>query len=112
VQEKQHQKAFLKDEALHVDKLLGLVHTNVWGLAKTPSFEGARYFVFFTYDFFHKSFIYILKTKGKCFSKFKDFQAFIENQTKEKMKILRNDNGREFTFNEFQKFLKLHGIQH
>jgi hypothetical protein len=44
VGKKQHWKAFLKDEELHADKLLGLVHTNVWGLAKTPSFGGERYF--------------------------------------------------------------------
>jgi len=90
VQDKQHQKTFSKDEALNANKL-GLLHTNVWGLAKTPSFGATRYFVFFTDDFFHKSFIYILKNKGKCFSKFKDFQAFIKNQIGEKTKILRYD---------------------
>lgn len=83
-----------------------LVQPNVWGLAKTPSFGGARYFVFFTHDFFRKSFI----SKGECFSKFKDFEVFIENLTREKIKVSRNNNGGEFTSNEFQKFLKLHGI--
>jgi hypothetical protein len=51
-----------------------------------------------------------LKNKGKCFSKFKDFQAFTENQIGEKTKILRNDNEREFASDEFHEFLKLHGI--
>jgi hypothetical protein len=51
VQEKQHQKTFSKEEALHADKLLDLVHTDVWGLAKTPAFGGERYFVFFRNDF-------------------------------------------------------------
>jgi hypothetical protein len=64
VQEKQHWKAFSKDEALHANKLLGLVDTDVWGLAKTPSFGGERYFVCFTDNVFGKSFIYILKSKG------------------------------------------------
>ncbi len=59
--------------------------------------------------FFGKSFIYILKSNGECFSKFKDFQAFIENQTGEKIKIL-NDNEGEFTTNKFQELLKLHRI--
>jgi len=79
VRQKQHGKAFSKDEALHANKLLGLVHTDVWRLAKTPSFGGERYLVSFPFEFFGKSFIYILKSKGECFSKFKDFQAFIEN---------------------------------
>ncbi len=60
--------------------------------------------------FFTNHFIYILKNKGKCFSKFKDFQAFIKNQIGEKTKILRNDNEREFASDEFHEFLKLHGI--
>jgi transposase InsO family protein len=112
VREKQHRKAFTEHEALHANKLLGLVHINVWGLAKTPSFGGERYFVSFIADFFGKSFIYILKSKKECFSKFKDFQAVIENQTQEKIKILRRDNRGEFTSNEFQEFLKLHRIHH
>jgi hypothetical protein len=52
VRHKQHKKAFSEDEALHADKLLGLVHVDVWGLAKTPSFGGERYFVSFINDFF------------------------------------------------------------
>ncbi len=90
----------MKDEALHADKLWGLVRTDVWGLAKTLPFGGERYFVFFKDDFSSKSFIYIVKIKEDCFSKFKDCQAFIKNQMGEKIKILRNDNRREFTSND------------
>jgi hypothetical protein len=67
-----------------------------------PSFGGARYFVSFTNDFSYKSFIYILKSKGECFSKFKDFQAFVKNQTRKKIKILKSDNEGKFTSKEFQ----------
>jgi len=112
VREKQHGKAFTEHEALHANKLLGLVHINVWGLAKTPSFGGEKYFVSFIADFFGKSSVYILKSKKECFSKFKYFQAVIENQTRDKIKILRKDNRGKFTSNEFQEFLKLHGMHH
>ncbi len=84
MQEKRHGKAFSKDEALHANKLLGLIHTNVWGLTKTPPFGEERYFLSFTNELFGKSFIYIVKSEEKRFSKFKDFQAFVGNQTKEK----------------------------
>jgi hypothetical protein len=70
-----HWKAFLKDRALHVDKLLRLVHTNVWGLGKTASLGGARYFVFFIDYFFLKSFIYILKSKSRVFFKVQRFTS-------------------------------------
>ncbi len=37
---------------------------------------------------------------------------FIESQIGRRLKILKNDNGGEFTSKEFEKFLKSHGIQH
>ncbi len=37
---------------------------------------------------------------------------FVENQIGRKFKILKNDNGGEFTSKEFEIFLKFHGIQH
>jgi hypothetical protein len=49
-----------------------------------PSSGGARYFVSFMNDFSYKSFRYILKSNGECFSKFKDFVAFEKNQTRKK----------------------------
>jgi transposase InsO family protein len=53
-----------------------------------------------------------LKSKGKCFSNLKKFKAFVEKQIGKKIKILRIDNGGEFTSQEFQKKFKLNGIQH
>jgi len=77
VQGKQHKETFPKEGRLHVKKLSKLIHTNVWGLLKTP-FGKAWYFVFFINDYLHKSFIYILKSKGECFSQFQEFKVFIE----------------------------------
>jgi transposase InsO family protein len=87
-----------------VEKLFELIHTNIWGLVKIPSFGTTRYFVFFTNDYSRISFIYTLKSKGKCFSKFQNFKALAEKQIGEKIKILRSDNGGEFTSQEFQAF--------
>jgi hypothetical protein len=74
--------------------LLELIHTNVWEPIKTPSFGGAKYYVFFTNNYPHKSFIYILKSP--CLSKFQEFKAFVERQIGEKIKILKSDNKCEF----------------
>jgi hypothetical protein len=35
--------------------VLRLVHLDIWGLAKIPSFSGARYFIIFTNDFSRKN---------------------------------------------------------
>ncbi len=78
VQGKHHREAFPKEGASHANKLLGLIHTDVWGPAKTPTFGGAKYFVSFTDDFSWKSFMYISKSKGECLSRFKEFKTFAE----------------------------------
>jgi transposase InsO family protein len=38
--------------------------------------------------------------------------VFVESQIGRKLKILKNDNGGEFTSKEFEQFIKFHGIQH
>ena len=38
------------------------------------------------------------------FERFKDFKSLVENLSDKKIKILRSDNGGEFTSNEFNDF--------
>jgi hypothetical protein len=45
------------------------------------------------------------------FSKFKEFKTLIENLSERKIKILRSDNGGEYTSKEFVKFYKYVGIK-
>jgi hypothetical protein len=44
-------------------------------------------------------------------SKFKEFKALIENLSERKIKILRSDNGGEYTSKEFVNFFKYVGIK-
>ena len=50
--------------------------------------------------------MYLLKTKGQTFEIFKEFKAWIENQSGKKIKRLRADGGGEYTGGDFQNFLK------
>jgi hypothetical protein len=52
-----------------------------------------------------------LKSKDEVFSKFKEFKALIENLSERKIKILRSDNGGEYTSKEFVNFCKDVGIK-
>ena len=72
------------------------------------SVSGYVYYVSFIDDFSRKTWIYFLKRKDEVFNKFK---ALIENHTKNKIKIFRSDNGREFTSNEFNELCKDSGIK-
>ncbi|GKD49801.1 retrotransposon protein, putative, ty1-copia subclass, partial [Tanacetum coccineum] len=51
--------------------LLGLIHTDVCGLFRTVSREGANYFITFTDDFSRYGFVYLMKHKHEVFETFK-----------------------------------------
>ena len=46
------------------------------------------------------------------FEKFLEWKALVENSTGQKLKILRTDNGGEFTSTQFENFLKSEGVRH
>jgi transposase InsO family protein len=68
------------------------------------------YYVSFIDDFSRKTWIYFLKKKSEVFERFKEFKAVVENQTKKRIKVLRNDNGSEFCGKEFDQLCKQCGI--
>ncbi|GKC56677.1 retrotransposon protein, putative, ty1-copia subclass, partial [Tanacetum coccineum] len=73
--------------------LLGLIHTDVSGLFKIVSRQGASYFVTFTDDFSRYGYVYLLKPKHEVFEIFKVFQKEVENQLGKTIKLLRSDRG-------------------
>jgi len=55
------------------------------------------YYVSFIDDFSRNTWIYFLKKKSEVFDMFKEFKALVENQIEKKIKVLRIDNGVEFS---------------
>ena len=111
IEGKQHRAAFPSNEGTRATKALEIVHSDVCGPMRTTSIGGARYFVTFIDDLSRKVWVYMLKSKGECFERFKEFKALVETQSQEKIKVLRFDNGREYMSKAFQGFLKHHGIE-
>jgi transposase InsO family protein len=64
------------------------------------------YYVSFIDNFSCKTWIYFLKTKDEVFSRFQEFKSLVENQTWKKIKVLRSNNGGEYTSKEFEGFCK------
>ena len=63
------------------------------------SLGGYHSYVTFIDDYSRKTWIYFLKTKEseRVLSKFKEFKAQVENLSGKRIKILRSDNGGEYT---------------
>jgi myosin-crossreactive antigen len=52
-----------------------------------------------------------MKTKGQVFSRFQEFKALVENQTGKKIRVMRSDDGGEYTSKEFIDFCIGKGIR-
>jgi transposase InsO family protein len=92
--------------------ILESVHNDVFGPVIVSSFGGSLYYVSFIDYFSRKTWIYFLRNKSEVFERFKEFKDLVENQTKKRIKVMRNDNGGEFRGNKFDQFCKKCGIAH
>jgi transposase InsO family protein len=52
-----------------------------------------------------------LKAKDEVFSKFQEFKALVENLSERKIKVLRSDNGGEYTSKDLKEFCQEVGIK-
>ena len=68
------------------------------------SLGGYEYYITFIDDYSRFTWILFLKTKNEVFQCFKEFKALVENQTSRKIKVLRSDNGGEYTKGQFVDF--------
>jgi hypothetical protein len=75
------------------------------------SLNGYLYYVFFIDDHSRKTWIYFLKTKDGVLARFQEFKARVENLTGMRIKVLRSDNGGEYTSRDFSDFCIEAGIK-
>jgi hypothetical protein len=68
------------------------------------SVSGFKYFVFFIDDYSKKTWIYFLKTKDEVFGRFQEFRALVQNQTGRKIRVLKSNNGGQYTSKEFEDY--------
>ena len=106
-------KKSFPDSESRSKEILDLVHSDLCGSMTVASLGGYHYYVTFIDDYSWKTWIYFLKTKEseEVLSKFKDFKAQVENSSGKRIKILRSDNGGEYTSTGFNDFWKEAGIK-
>lgn len=109
---KNHRVPFPTVEGKREHKVFDLIHSDVCGKLNPGSLGGGYYFVTFIDDASRYTWVYILKNKSEVFSKFINWKTLVENQYEKKIKILRTDNGGEYTSTEFEEYLQKEGIRH
>jgi hypothetical protein len=111
---KQHREQFPRKQQEVKEDVLHTISSDVWGPTRTPTRGGNRYFVGFKdkTSRYRRSYLMKGKDSNTILKHFKEFKAWAENATGKKIKILRTDNGGEYTSKSFQGFLKATGITH
>src|SRR5882762_7004511 len=104
--------SFPASKSGHADKVLGLVHSDLWGPAPVQTITGTRYVITFTDDKSRWTWVAFLKRKSEAFTAFKEWLQYVEKHTGLKLLVFRTDNGGEFLSEEWKKFLKDRGIRH
>ena len=82
--------------AKRANRILELVHIDVFGPVSVPSLGKSMYYVSFIYYFSRKTWTCFLRNKFEVFDRFKEFKALVESQKKKNIKVLRKNNGGEF----------------
>ena len=90
---------------------LELIHSDVMGPTRTPTFSGYRYMVVFVDDYTRYTWVYFVVQKSEVFSRFLEFKEKVEGEFRRKIKRLRTDNGGEYTSGEFNQFCSRQGIR-
>lgn len=108
---KQTRSSFPRNKTPRSNRILELVHTDVWGPLKTTAYDGSRFFVTFTDDYSRASMVYCMQHKGEVFEKLKEFVAMAEARHGKRLAKLRADNGGEYVSNDLKAYCKEKGIE-
>lgn len=89
-----------------------MVHVDIWGPYRKPTFDKKYYFVTIVDDYSWYTWLCLIHSKNEVITVLKDFMDLIENQFGLSVKILRSDNGIEFFSSSVVDLLASRGIVH
>ncbi|OXU31735.1 hypothetical protein TSAR_007912 [Trichomalopsis sarcophagae] len=88
------------------------IHTDVCRPVNISTPSGTRFFLVLKDESTGFRKVYFMAHKSKVINRFKEFEAFVRTQIGTQIKVLRSDNGTEYTCGKFQTFLKERRIIH
>ncbi|MCO5579844.1 hypothetical protein L7F22_033706 [Adiantum nelumboides] len=100
-----------RSQGNHKDERLAFVQSDLCGPMPSLSLGGAVYFCTFIDDYSRKVWVYFLKHKDDVLKVFKTFLQLVENQSGQKLRCLRTDNGGEYVSKAFQDFCEAKWIK-
>ena len=89
-----------------------IIHSDIWGPAKTKTQANARWFVTFIDDHTRTTWVYLMKEKSEVNQIFQSFYSYVKNQFHTSIQILRSDNVKEYLSSSMKEFLTKQGIHH
>lgn len=107
---KSHHLAFKKAETKKDVQPGEIIHSDVCGPMSVESPGGSRYFLTFKNEASGFRYVYFIKYKSDVVTRFKEYERLIANKFGRPMKVLRSDNGREYTNQELKEYLITRGI--
>jgi transposase InsO family protein len=107
---KHRRGVFPKQSKYRTDKALELVHGDLRGPVKPVTPGGRRYFQLLVDDATRYMWVVLLTAKSEASSAIKRIQAAAEKKCGRKLRVLRTDNGGEFTAAEFTAYCADKGI--
>jgi transposase InsO family protein len=98
---KQRRTAFPAAAKFRAQEVLDLVHGDLCGPITLETPGGRRHFLLLVDDHSRYMWVRLLSTKDEATAAIKDWQALVEKETGRVVRVLRTDNGGEFTSVEF-----------
>ena len=108
---KQRRTAFPQASKFRAQEELELVHGELCGPISPPTPAGNLYFLLLVDDMSRFMWLTLLRSKADAPAAIMNFQARVERETGKKLKVLRTDNGGEFTSVQFGEYCAGEGIQ-
>lgn len=91
---------------------LEVVHFDICCPCEVSSLGGNKYFINFVDEHIRMLQVYTIKFKSDSIEVFTKLKSLIEKENEKTIKVLRTDNGGEYTSKEFDSFLIIGGIKH
>nr|AAG60200.1 putative gag-pol polyprotein [Oryza sativa Japonica Group] len=108
---KQRRLPFPQQTSFRAKERLGLVHGDLCGPVTPATPGGRRYFLLLVDDLSRYMWVMVLGSKGEAADAIRHAQAAAEAECGRKLRVLRTDNGGEFTAAEFASYCADEGIQ-